>query len=772
MTETYFDIVNPTYCDILANITISQFKTLCNSVEQETENDEITDTHLQQHSLLVKYCKYMKKNNYYKQQTYKHSKNKTVGRVFVEGNGLQRIWGMVRGVLCDGLLLDFDMINAHPTILQYICKTNNIMCVNLDGYINNRKQILQEFVNCDNLTTNDAKMLFITSLNYDKQITTVKIKNKQCKLKYKFFLEFDKEIKQIHIKLSQIFKTEYEYYSNEKLNPYGKFINNMMCKYENEILDIAVDTLLNECNLQVCVPMFDGCMIKNNVNININDVIEKLNGSSSIYNIKWSNKKHNIDLKIHLDNLKTECDIFSFDGENDKELCDFVIDNILDKKIYNCNNEIWLYNNRIWTNVNIEKQLIPILSKNDLILQGNPVKNLKELKDIAKMIELHAPINNEFDTLLHEDTIQKLCYNNGYYCFKTNSFIEYNNDNIPFTTHIINRDYKPLEYDVNDINIKFILDTILHPIFDIDKNNSVETNENNTANMWFFLNKISRMLAGHIVDKKWLLFLGNRNSGKGVIQEILQNAFTKYIGSFNSSCLINKPSMGEDSKMSAWMLDFRFTRIMFGNEINMSNKQKISGILIKQLVSGGDTITARRNNKDAITVKIQSSIILNANDIPECDPADAMETCEMLNMPIKFMDDDEYKRLTEIEKKMYKRGVKNLEIKNYCKTDKYIYAFESILFYAYTKETSMPLSHSMLNDDNMDEMNDDKKFIDLLEFGNGKEYMLFNSDIDDLKQNYNINISKLKLGNLLLTAGCKKFRNVCGRGFLGCKLKN
>ena len=48
----------------------------------------------------------------------------------------------------------------------------------------------------------------------------------------------------------------------------------------------------------------------------------------------------------------------------------------------------------------------------------------------------------------------------------------------------------------------------------------------------------------------------------------------------------------------------------------------------------------------------------------------------------------------------------------------------------------------------------------------------FNSDIDTLKQNYNINISKLKLGNLLITAGCSRFRKAEGRGFSGCKLKN
>ena len=36
------------------------------------------------------------------------------------------------------------------------------------------------------------------------------------------------------------------------------------------------------------------------------------------------------------------------------------------------------------------------------------------------------------------------------------------------------------------------------------------------------LRALSRALAGHFEDKKWYYFLGLRNSGKGVLQEIIK----------------------------------------------------------------------------------------------------------------------------------------------------------------------------------------------------------------------------------------------------------
>ena len=136
---TYVEQVNPHYCDILAKISYTQFATFYTN----TENDE-TGTYVKpytQYNMLHKYCSNMIANKYKIASQYKHSQGKTDGRIFVnEFLGLQRIWNKFRGVLCDGLNVDIDMVNAHPCRLQYICRKNTLICICLDSYIANRAQ--------------------------------------------------------------------------------------------------------------------------------------------------------------------------------------------------------------------------------------------------------------------------------------------------------------------------------------------------------------------------------------------------------------------------------------------------------------------------------------------------------------------------------------------------------------------------------------------------------------------------------------------------------
>ena len=40
---------------------------------------------------------------------------------------------------------DIDMVNAHPVILNYLCKKNNVDCNILKNYIENRELILSSF---------------------------------------------------------------------------------------------------------------------------------------------------------------------------------------------------------------------------------------------------------------------------------------------------------------------------------------------------------------------------------------------------------------------------------------------------------------------------------------------------------------------------------------------------------------------------------------------------------------------------------------------------
>ena len=213
--------------------------------------------------------------------------------------------------------------------------------------------------------------------------------------------------------------------------------------------------------------------------------------------------------------------------------------------------------------------------------------------------------------------------------------VAYTKDNIPYTKFIINRDYV-----VDTTCVHQVYTDVIYPIFDVkyDTDHNV-IKDDNYKHMQYTLNSMSRKLAGHIIeDKDWLIMLGDRNSGKGVLQEAFIQTFEKYIGMFNTSVLLTKPTgCGEDSKLNAWMLDFEFTRIMFGSEIQIGldakgkHTSKLNGVLLKSL-TGGDKLKARSNNVDAREFNIQSSIILTANDIPTCEPADALENLKVFHM--------------------------------------------------------------------------------------------------------------------------------------------
>ena len=197
----FVEQVNPHYCNILSKISYSQFTTFYNDDDEEGKTGECIKPYTQ-YNMLRKYCSAMIANNYKINTVYKYSHNKTEGRIFVDNFlGLQRIWNKFKGVLCDGLNIDMDMINAHPCILQYICRQNNIVCVCLDSYIANRAQLLSTLMDDCKITKDEAKILFITALNKDTEVLLI---NKKQKIKNTFFLAFDAEIKTIQKKLCEL----------------------------------------------------------------------------------------------------------------------------------------------------------------------------------------------------------------------------------------------------------------------------------------------------------------------------------------------------------------------------------------------------------------------------------------------------------------------------------------------------------------------------------------------------------------------------------------
>ncbi len=211
---------------------------------------------------------------------YRHSKRDTVKleRRYLKKskhlrNNLQSYSKLVRGVLAADLYYDIDMKNCHPTLLLHICKMNNIPCEQLENYVNNRPDIIDEILNHKNnshLTKDTVKQAYISLINGGK--------NQYYKIKYKpdHIKKFKKEVKTIVERLKQLYPVPWKY-SQQKpkkkekkyTNPEGSFMSLLCSRLENYILQLMITYIKSKYfkhkSRMVCVLCFDGLMFQRTI---------------------------------------------------------------------------------------------------------------------------------------------------------------------------------------------------------------------------------------------------------------------------------------------------------------------------------------------------------------------------------------------------------------------------------------------------------------------------------------------------------------------------
>jgi hypothetical protein len=265
--------------NFLSTLSFNDFKTL-NICKSDCKNN---DDRLKNYNRLMEFCKAMKKGKGEMKRIYAFTDPTPleVGGRLYSGLSIQGLSSKVRGFLCDEIMTDIDMKNAHPAILRYICKEHNIPCPNLEYYINNRDTILIDY-------GDEGKVEFLKCINSDK--TNKKIKDK-------FFKDFDKECKYIQGIITKL--PEYKHISNSVPNSrlynwLGSAINRILCVYENKILQSAISVMARK-NIEIGVLMFDGLMIYGNYYNNFSLLEEIENEVESAFeglNMKFAYKEH------------------------------------------------------------------------------------------------------------------------------------------------------------------------------------------------------------------------------------------------------------------------------------------------------------------------------------------------------------------------------------------------------------------------------------------------------------------------------------------------
>lgn len=753
----FVENVSPEICDKLSNISFSNYKKILSG--RETEPD--VDTWKK----IKSYCKSMMKSQYKKKQTYDLGKANGLGfgRNYVQGFGLQSMTREFRSALCRDSYHDIDMVNCAPNLILKILKEGAwIDTTNLTHYINNREECLEDLFSSENITRSQAKELFIKCLY--SQFTPMKIvKNgSKKKIKNKFFVKFDAEIKSLQCQM-ETSQLDLQTLMKLKDRDYhkGKLMCHVVQKLEAELLNMAI-SLISEENPYI-VPIFDGFLIQseNHDDEWLDNFLLELETKTGV---KWSVKppEYTDDFILNMDNSR-----ISFVGHSDRECGDKFIQQILNNNFINCHGTTYLLSNGKWIDneKTIKSELKRIVSQHDIIKQTEMEEGPDLIQNVSSdytlthnMVErgiINQPIRDDaFIDKIWEKSLLKIYFENGYYDFNCMEFFEDGDE-----TFI----RAPISLDLNsDPKIRAeIYKRVLHPIFTI-KEGRDDFNDR-TDLMRYMMTGMSKMMAGNVALKKWFLATGMRDSGKGVLAELLKSCFGKYVG-FSGSSNFKMKTGDIDAKSHSWIINYQFKRMAICSEIIVKENSNVDGTMIKQFCSGGDVMEARKNFKDEMEFKIQAGLLIFGNDMPPVQPSDAYEKCDKFEMKSKFVSKKEFESNESNDTIEFYEKDDNVKT-HFSKDPAVLNEFILMLIEAYTDDVAYPdaINEEVIAD--MDGDDDEKNLVAM--FVTKSNGIVSNEELRQIASkmpSYTLNkIKKILKAKL----GAKNYRDQNKRGLSG-----
>ena len=747
----------------LNSITFEKFRQDCIDDAVKTGDKKPKETDMKTwYNLQKQFCKTNIKTKGITKRIYAYSQTTPAGlggRLF-GGGSIQGIWSVYRGLLMKGIGTDIDMSNCHPVILLYICKKHGLKCTELEYYINNRDKCLSEFS-----SRSVGKTAYLKATNDDKF--------SRDKTLPKSFKDYDKEMKQLQKQLvvlpeyQELRETIPEYKLTKNYN--GSALNRILCYYENIILQHCIH-VLNTKSIEVAILMFDGLMVYgdhyNNPEL-LNEIEKHVEEQMTGLNMKWTYKEHDTTLQIPEDFDEKEYEN-EFRYVCDDNSASILIFNELKDVIVPTKGRMFLKRKNIWLcdeNV-INDYILDYILKSNICKQNDDKKyipynqNVKSAKNVREA--LLVKIRNQDDIIdiyekFHTTTRNRLCFKDGVLDFKSRRFYQWDEVDFEYyTTVMIQREYGEYYKNPNTNTIEFIKDKVFVNLFGNDTNKA--------------LHYLSRGISGNYQDKNWATYTGNRDCGKGVLYEGLENAFgNEYVKTFELGNIMfeRHTDTQETSRKLYWLMDFEFSRLAISQETPPhSSNLRASGKLIKKLAGGGDTHVARRNYDRFDThFKIDSTLFFMGNDELKVDCNDAFEHC------IQFQSVNQFKTQAEIDK-MIENGesellissfkVKDPTIKEKCKTEEWMNAIVYLIYENYNDEAVS--FNSMENNEEDETKTLRKRILDMYEItrSNRDEILcdtVYNYIGDNGKKKIEAELKSMGVVKKRAKSGCNRDKN-------------
>lgn len=625
------------------------------------------------------------------------------GRVFpAKSLGLTSFAKKTRNTLIKEFYYDFDLSNAQPQILRNICKSNEITHDIIEKYCNERETIMADIISASKNTINrdDVKSLVIRLsfnggfLNWMKDLkdeNNEPIEFPEPVIVQKYYKQVKEICTALKIENLELYKTM-ERVKREKggTNFMGSFLSTYLQEYELRIVEHVLQKICTKTNIcstetlncYIATYEFDGLkLLKERVDAfgGTNAVLDLMNEATKevgfdinwelkpiekVYNIQFTEepkslkdikeeekiaKEHEKELSKEIKlREKTEKDALIYNKKlkdleervknekiirinSDSDAVDYLYKNYTKKIIrtdegwyVRMEGENWYSYGDIYVKQIINNCNFCMGEGLSLFPYSRNSTGCNKIFEKLQNSPLLFPKDNDFINNINNNTRGRVYFQDKYYNLKTKTF------------HPIDDEIIPLEYikeeapDFSTITPEDITN------FE-DKVLSVfETKADQT----YFLKIIGRGVGGFNNDKKWYCMIGNRNSGKGLIQEQVKSSFKGYVTS--SDPPIMKSFNTGDASSMRWLVTTKqhTKRVNFTNEAKAIQDKpvELDGEVLKKCISGGDDVLTRLHSGNEFNVKVNTTTIMSFNKMPCCNPKDALLTMYPINTPFKYVD--------------------------------------------------------------------------------------------------------------------------------------
>jgi hypothetical protein len=619
--------------------------------------------------------------------TYKQRKYNGVpyGRFYPENSKMTScttMWSAVRSEVFGDVDTDIDIVNCSPSALLEICKQSKIHCKELEGYVTNRDYYIEDLNisddtvnNYNNLTQSccskrELGKFVFTALLYGSGDVKIQQKLKTSTSVFKRTgpaARFKKEIKELSTSVTSLPKykklcsdiTAELAKSKEKPHP-GQLLSFILQEAERAAVQRAIN-IFQQRGFTISSYIYDGFHVNSKDEPAIEDVLDEINKGQSLKFIIKPFKEPLSQLErdghftieardddetradwekyaeVNAEGFETAKDRKVVHDElvanNDLEAANIVLEHCGDKFVktgpsaemcYVLVDNRWQQGTEPLLKMIMELQ-IKKLNKDDVLVTYS--ENVSHAKNIKEAVIAIADTDTEFVYRTNYSIRDYLFYKNCIYSLRERKFFSYDECKLrPF--FIIDQEIDKKILPLNDVRMVELKEKIFCCF-------------QNDEEIEYYLRAVSRGMFGHVEDKVFYPVIGSRDSGKGTLEALLAAAFGRYVARANLPIAKSSVSDPASDNRAVLTLNQNLARIAIANEGKTVGGKPaiIDGNYIKSVVaSGGDKVVARMMYGNEVETKVNCVFFFNLNEVPRCEPANAMEKARVIYTSLKFGD--------------------------------------------------------------------------------------------------------------------------------------